>query len=52
MALEYLHEKNIIHRLLTAQNIYLNHQGDLKIGSFGSAKHLENTLQKASTIVG
>jgi len=29
----------------------LNHQGDLKIGSFGSAKVLENTLKKAVTVV-
>jgi serine/threonine protein kinase len=52
MALEYLNQKHIVHRLLTADNIYLNHQGDLKIGSFGKAKQLENTLQKAQTIVG
>jgi NIMA (never in mitosis gene a)-related kinase len=52
MALEYLDEKHIVHRLLTADNIYLNYQGDLKIGSFGKAKQLENTLQKAQTIIG
>ncbi len=52
MALEYLNQKHIVHRLLTTDNIYLNHQGDLKIGSFGKAKQLENTLQKAQTIVG
>ena len=52
MSLEYLSKKHIVHRLLTADNIYLNHQGDLKIGSFGKAKQLENTLQKAQTIVG
>jgi NIMA (never in mitosis gene a)-related kinase 1/4/5 len=51
MGLEYIHSKHIIHRLIAAQNIYLNHQGDLKIGSFGSAKLLESTLKKASTVV-
>lgn len=51
MGLEYIHSKHIIHRLLSTQNIYLNHQGDLKIGSFGSAKVLESTLKKAVTVV-
>lgn len=51
MGLEYIHNKHIIHRLIESKNIYLNHQGDLKIGSFGSAKMLENTLKKAVTVV-
>lgn len=51
MGLEYIHSKHIIHRLVASQNVYLNHQGDLKIGSFGSAKRLESTLKKASTVV-
>lgn len=51
MGLEYIHNKHIIHRLISAKNVYLNHQGDLKIGSFGSAKVLESTLKKAITVV-
>ena len=51
MGLEYIHSKHIVHRLLSARNVYLNHQGDLKIGAFGSAKLLEDTLQKAVTLV-
>ena len=51
MGLEYIHSKHIIHRLIDSKNIYLNHQGDLKIGSFGSAKILENTMKKAVTVV-
>jgi NIMA (never in mitosis gene a)-related kinase len=51
MGLEYIHNKHIIHRLIASRNVYLNHQGDLKIGSFGSAKVLENTLKKAVTVV-
>lgn len=51
MGLEYIHTRHIIHRLLSAKNVYLNHQGDLKLGSFGSAKVLENTLKKAMTVV-
>lgn len=30
----------------------MNHQGDLKLGSFGSAKMLDSTLEKAMTVVG
>ncbi len=52
MALEYIHSKNIIHRMVCSQNIYMNHQGDLKLGSFGGAKMLENTMEKAMTVVG
>ncbi len=51
MGLEYIHSHNIIHRMISSQNTYMNHQGDVKIGSFGSAKVLENTIQKAMTIV-
>lgn len=52
MALEYIHSKNIIHRLVSSKNVYLNHQGDLKLGSFGRARTLESTLEKAMTVVG
>lgn len=51
MGLEHIHSQHIIHRLIASQNVYLNHQGDLKIGSFGSAKRLESTLKKALTVV-
>lgn len=30
----------------------MNHQGDLKLGSFGAAKILDSTMDKAMTIVG
>lgn len=52
MALEYVHSRNIIHRLVCSHNIYMNHQGDMKLGSFGAARMLENTLEKAMTVVG
>jgi len=51
MGLEYIHGKNIIHRLVCSRNIYMNHQGDLKLGSFGFAKVLENTMKKAMSVV-
>lgn len=40
MGLEYIHSRHIVHRMLAARNVFLNYQGDLKIGSFGSAKQL------------
>jgi serine/threonine protein kinase len=40
MGLEYIHSQNIIHRMICSHNIYMNHQGDLKLGSFGGAKML------------
>ena len=52
MALEYLHEKKIIHRGIRLENIYLNSKGNLKLGSFGESKVLTDTLGKALTIIG
>ena len=52
MALDYIHNKNIIYRAVSSHNIYMNHQGDMKLGSFGIAKVLENSLEKAMTVVG
>ena len=47
-----LHNKNIIYRAVSSHNIYMNHQGDMKLGSFGFAKVLENSLERAMTVVG
>lgn len=30
----------------------MNHQGDLKLGSFGGAKMLESSMEKAMTVIG
>ena len=51
-ALKHIHDKKIIHRDLKSQNIFLTKKGLVKLGDFGVAKNLQNTLKKASTLIG
>jgi len=50
--LQYIHSKNIIHRDIKSQNIFLMKNGKLKIGDFGIAKTLTETKNNASTVIG
>lgn len=47
-ALQYLHERNIIHRDVKAANLLLNRHGEVKLTDFGISKQIHST----STIVG
>jgi len=38
MALEYIHERNILHRDLKSKNIFLTKQEIIKIGDFGISR--------------
>lgn len=38
LALEYLHENNIIYRDLKPENVFIDQQGFVKLGDFGFAK--------------
>ncbi|KDO29792.1 NEK protein kinase [Saprolegnia parasitica CBS 223.65] len=51
LALQYLHERNIVHRSLRI-NIFLTASGVVKLGDFGVAKALSHTLDLAATQVG
>ena len=42
-ALELCHKKNIIHRDIKPQNIFVSENGDFKLGDFGIARTMEKT---------
>ena len=51
LALHYMHEQNILHRDLKAQNVFLQY-GSLKLGDFGISKELNDSRDFASTCIG
>ncbi|MBQ7354436.1 MAG: serine/threonine protein kinase, partial [Clostridia bacterium] len=48
-ALELCEKKNIIHRDIKPQNIFVNEFGDYKLGDFGIAKSMDHTTQATKT---
>ena len=51
-ALQYIHKKNILHRDLKTQNIFITSKKLIKIGDFGISKSLSHTLDLATTAIG
>eukprot|EP00794_Sanderia_malayensis_P007467 gene7467-8296_t len=52
MALQYMHDRNILHRDLKTQNIFLTKSKIIKIGDLGIARVLESTSDMATTLIG
>ena len=51
-ALQYVHEKNLLHRDLKTQNIFLTAKGDIMLGDFGIARVLKSKKDMARTVIG
>ena len=52
LALEHVHDRNILHRDLKSQNIFLTSKGIVKLGDFGIAKVLDASEEQARTQIG
>ena len=52
LAIEFLHENNVIYRDLKPENILMDKEGHIKISDFGLSKRLENQKDKAYTLCG
>ncbi|KAM9358626.1 serine/threonine-protein kinase Nek3 [Symphorus nematophorus] len=49
---QHIHDKRVLHRDLKAKNIFLTHNGTIKLGDFGSACILNSSKAYAHTYVG
>ncbi|CAF1091671.1 unnamed protein product [Adineta ricciae] len=52
MALQYMHDKSILHRDLKTQNIFLTKNEIVKVGDLGIARVLDSGNDLATTIIG
>lgn len=51
-ALEHMHEKRIMHRDLKPANIFIDNNGDLKVGDLGLSRQLSSQTLEAFSRVG
>lgn len=52
MALQYMHERHVLHRDLKTQNIFLTKSNIIKVGDLGIARVLETSSDMATTLIG
>jgi NIMA (never in mitosis gene a)-related kinase len=52
IALMLMHSKNILHRDLKTQNLFLSEDNIIKVGDFGISKALGNSIEMAKSSVG
>eukprot|EP00668_Euglena_longa_P001869 GGOE01002190.1.p1 GENE.GGOE01002190.1~~GGOE01002190.1.p1 ORF type:complete len:559 (-),score=166.34 GGOE01002190.1:456-2075(-) len=52
LALKYLHDRKVLHRDLKSGNVFLTRGGIVKLGDFGLATTLANTVANAQTVCG
>jgi serine/threonine protein kinase len=52
LALKHVHDNKILHRDVTAKNVFMSGQGDVKLGDFGISKQLSTQTNLASTVIG
>ena len=51
-AVQYIHERKILHRDIKTQNIFVTKENIIKLGDFGIAKILNSTTDLARTAIG
>ena len=52
LAIKFLHDRKVLHRDIKGQNVFLMSDGSIKLGDFGIAKVLQNTMQLAQSQIG
>ncbi|XP_032812294.1 serine/threonine-protein kinase Nek5-like isoform X2 [Petromyzon marinus] len=53
LAVKHIHDRKVLHRDIKAQNIFLtNNNSSIKLGDFGIARILTNTMELARTCIG
>jgi NIMA (never in mitosis gene a)-related kinase len=52
LALDFIHNRKVLHRDLKSQNVFLTKEGQIKLGDFGIARVLNRTVDFAQTSIG